>query len=218
MSDATIAVFSPSQLADLHTTFLSKVLPRVMAHGRVYFRHVKCPDRKEELLAELRGLAWKWFVRLVRRGKDVLQFVSALATYAVRAVRSGRRVCGHEKSKDVLSPVAQRKHGFAVGKLPDFSTLSDNPLQEALHDNTVSPVPDQVVFRLDFPAWLATLGQRNREMAEDMALGYRTQDLAQKYRVSQGRISQMRRYFERDWSRFCGDTFPASPSLRPAVA
>src|SRR5262249_44347388 len=57
-------------------------------------RHVRCPDRKEELLAELRGLAWAWFVRLVRRGKDVLAFVSALATFAARAVNSGRRVCG----------------------------------------------------------------------------------------------------------------------------
>src|SRR5262249_4095765 len=99
-------------------------------------------------LAELRGLAWMWYVRLVRRGKDVLQFVSALATYAARAVNSGRRVCGHERKKDVLSPVAQRLHDFAVTRLMDFSTLSGNALEEALQDNTVSPVPDQGAFRL----------------------------------------------------------------------
>jgi hypothetical protein len=28
----------------------------------------------------------------------------------------------------VLSPVAQRLHNFAVGKLPDFATLNGNPL------------------------------------------------------------------------------------------
>jgi hypothetical protein len=145
---------SKSRPNPLHAPFLTQVLPRVERHGRVYFRHVKSPDRKEELLAELRGLAWKWYVRLVRRGKDVLAFVSALATYAARAVNSGRRVCGHERKKDVLSPVAQRLHGFYVGKLPDFSTLDGNPLEDALVDNTVSPVPDQVAFRLDFPAWL----------------------------------------------------------------
>jgi hypothetical protein len=44
----------------------------------------------------------------------------------------------------VLSPVAQRLNGFAVGKLPDFSTLDGSPLEEALIDNTVSPVPEQV--------------------------------------------------------------------------
>ena len=205
-------------LARLHALFLQVILPRVQQHARIYFRHVKCRDKRADHIAEAIGLAWKWFRRLAQKGKDATRFPTALASYAVRAVRSGRRVVGQERAKEVLSPVAQQRRHFAVGKLPDFSTLSDNPLQEALHDNTVSPVPDQVCFRLDFPAWLATLGQRNREMAEDMALGHRTQDLAEKYRVSQGRISQMRRYFEQDWRRFCGDTFPASPSHRPALA
>jgi hypothetical protein len=58
---------------------------------------------------------------------------------------------------------------------------------------------------IDFPGWLATLGQRNRDLVEDMALGHRTLDLADKYRASPGRISQMRRYFEQDWGRYCGD-------------
>ena len=40
---------------------------------------------------------------------------------------------------------------FSISKLPDFSTLSDNPLSDALIDNTRSPVPEQVQFRLDFP-------------------------------------------------------------------
>jgi hypothetical protein len=174
----------------------------VERHGRVHFRHVRCRDRKEELLAELRGLAWKWYVRLVRRGKDVLAFVSVLATYAARAVNSGRRVCGHERKKDVLSPLAQRLHGFAVGKLPDISTLDGNPLQEALIDNTQSPVPDQAAFRLDFPAWPASLSARNREIAEDMALGHGTGHLAQRFGLTQGRISQLRREFSESWRRF----------------
>ncbi len=191
-------------LVDLHRRFLL-IVPRIQLHGRVYFRHIKCRERKEDAIQEMIGLCWKWFLRLAQKGKDATRFPSALASYAARAVRCGRRVVGQEKSKDVLSPVAQQGHHFAVGQLPDFSTLSDNPLAEALQDNTVSPVPEQVIFRLDFPAWLATLGQRNRAMVEDMAMGHRTQDLAQKYRVSQGRISQMRRYFQQDWSRFCGE-------------
>jgi hypothetical protein len=58
---------------------------------------------------------------------------------------------------------------------------------------------------IDFPGWLATLGQRNRDLVEDMALGHRTLDLADKRPASPGRISQMRRYFEQDWGRYCGD-------------
>ena len=50
-----------------------------------------------------------------------------------------------------LSPLAQQRKGFTVGKLPDYGTLNGTPLEEALHDNTRSPVPEQVCFRLDFP-------------------------------------------------------------------
>jgi hypothetical protein len=194
-----------ARLVQLQTTFLTHVLPRVERHGRVYFRHVKCPDRKEELLAEMRGLAWKWYVCLVRRGKDVLAFVSALVAYAARAVNSGRRVCGHERKKDVLSPVAQRLHGFAVGKLPDFSTLDGSPLEEALIDNTVSPVPEQVAFRLDFPAWRLTHSDRDRRLIDALMLGGRTKEVSRLFGLSQGRISQKRRQFLQDWTRFCGE-------------
>jgi hypothetical protein len=136
----------------LQASFLAQVLPRIQLHGRISFRHVKCPHRKEELLAEMRGLAWLWFVRLAGRGKDVTGFVSALATYAARAANNGRRVCGQERSRDVLSPSARRRHGFRVSALPEVSTLSDNPLAEALHDNTRTPPDEQCAFRIDFPA------------------------------------------------------------------
>jgi hypothetical protein len=197
--------FQPSALARLHALFVQVVLPRVQQHARIYFRHIPCRDQRAERVAEAIGLAWKWFLSLAEKGKDATRFPSALATYAARAVRSGRRAIGQERAHDILSPLTQQGHHFAVGKLPDFSTLNGSPLEEALHDNTVSPVPDQVAFKIDFPGWLATLGPRNRDLVEDMALGHRTLDLADKYRVSPGRISQMRRYFEQDWERFCGD-------------
>src|SRR5262245_28649398 len=64
--------------AHLHGPFLA-ILPRIEAHGNVYFRHLKCSHRKEEALAEMRALSWKWFIRLLQRGKDPSEFVSALA-------------------------------------------------------------------------------------------------------------------------------------------
>jgi hypothetical protein len=210
--------FAPATLALLQASFLATVLPRVLSHGRVSFRNLKCRDRKEDAIQEMIALTWMWHLRLAEKGKDATRFPTALATYAARAVRCGRRLVGQERAKDVLSPLSQQEQHFAVEKLPDYSTLGGSPLEEALHDNTVSPVPDQVIFRLDFPAWMGTLGQRNRALAEDMALGEKTQDLAEKYRVSQGRISQMRRYFQQDWSRFCDDTSCAGALSRPAIA
>src|SRR6185295_10116706 len=114
---------------------------------------LKCEEKKEEACAEALALAWKWFVRLVKKGKDATQFSSALATFASKAVRCGRRVAGMERAKDVLSPRAQRLHGFSVGSLPDVSTLEGNVYDEALQDNTQTPVPEQLAFRVDFPRW-----------------------------------------------------------------
>jgi len=201
----------------LHARFLA-LLPRIESHARIYFRHQKCHDRKEECVQEAIAIAWKWFVSLAKRGKDAAEFVSTLAGFAARAVRNGRRLCGQERTVDVLSPQAQQQRNFAVGKLPDFSTLSDNPLMEALHDNMVSPVPDQVCFRLDFPRWLATLSERNRRLAEEMALGHHTKELARKYGVCPARISQLRREFHTDWTRFCGELFELAEQYATAAA
>jgi hypothetical protein len=194
-----------ARIVQLQTTFLTHVLPRVEQHGRVYFRHIKCSQQKEELLAEMRGLVWKWFCTLVRRGKNVLAFVSALATYAARAVNSGRRVCGHERRSDVLSPVAQRLNGFTVGKLPDFSTLDGSPLEEALIDNTQTPPDEQAAFRIDFPAWRLTHSERDRRLIDTLMLGGRTKEVSRLFGLSPGRISQKRRQFLEDWRRFCGE-------------
>jgi hypothetical protein len=116
------------------------------------------------------------------------------------------------RANDVLSPQARQRHGFAVGKLPDYSALDGSPLDEALHDNTQSPVDEQAAFRLDLPRWLATLGTRDRRIALDMALGYRTQELAAAYRLSAARISQLRRQFYHSWRQFQGE--PPAPARR----
>jgi hypothetical protein len=194
-------------LAELHAVFLS-ILPRIELHGRVYFRR-KNADAREELTAEMVGLCWKWFVRLIERGKDPTAFVSALATFAARAVNSGRRVCGQERAKDVLSPSAQKRRGFVVERLPDYSTLAGTSLQEALIENAATPVPEQVSFRLDFPAWRLTRCHRDRRMIDRMMLGERTLDLSQQFGVSPARVSQLRREFHDDWQRFCGELISA---------
>jgi hypothetical protein len=186
----------------LQATFLASVLPRVVTHGRIYFRHRRRADQ-EEAIQEMAALCWKWFLRLAERGKDAARFPSALATFAARAVRSGRRLAGMDRSKDVLSPLAQQRQGFAVGKLPDYSALDGSPLHEALHDNTQSPVDEQVCFRIDFPSWRASRNERDRLVLDDLMLGERTLDVAGKHRLSPGRVSQLRREFHDDWEFFC---------------
>lgn len=191
-------------LEQLQARFLT-ILPRIERHARIYFRQVVCPGNRADLVAESQAIAWRWFITLAQRGKDATTFASVLATFAARAAKCGRRVCGQAKAKDVMSAVAQQRHGFAVGKLPEHSTLSTNPLNEALIDNTRSPIPDQVQFRCDFPSWLHTHSRRQRRLIREMAMGERTTTLARRFKLSEGRISQLRRQFQEDWSTFCGE-------------
>ena len=46
----------------LHQGFLA-ILPRVELHARVFFRHLKCPHRKEDAVQEVVAISWKWFLR-----------------------------------------------------------------------------------------------------------------------------------------------------------
>lgn len=54
----------------------------------------------------------------------------------------------------MLSPAARRSHGFSVKSMD--GCLVSKELRDALHDNTETPVPDQVAFRSDFPEWLSS--------------------------------------------------------------
>jgi hypothetical protein len=201
----------------LHAAFLS-ILPRIELHAQVYFRGVRCPQRKADAVQETVAISWRWFVRLVERGKDPLSFPIVLASYAARAVKCGRWLCGQEKGKDVTSGIAQQRHRFHVEPLP-HSTASrheerysivhgqrqQDVLEERLRDNTQTPVPEQVAFRIDFPDWLTTLTPRERRMVREMATNERPLDLGKRFDLSPARISQMRRELHNDWRHSLGD-------------
>jgi hypothetical protein len=201
----------------LQSTFLDLV-PRIQTHGQVVFRFLKCPHKRADAIAEMVALCWSWFIRLVERGKDPTQFPTTLADFAARAVRSGRRLAGMERSRDVLSPRAQQRFCFAVEPYPSSTASCFDDLygtvhgqrnqdvwEERLQDNTRTPVIDQVAFRIDFPTWLATQTERNVRIAEAMIRGERTLDLARRFGLSPGRVSQIRQQLYQDYQRFHGE-------------
>jgi hypothetical protein len=204
MNAMTDSLARTSALDALQAAFLA-ILPKIELHAQIAFRHLKCPDKKSDAIAEAVALAWHWYVRLAQRGKDAADFVVALTRFAARRVRAGRRLCGVENGKDVLSGRTQRHYAFTVATLPAFSTLEGTPLEEALQDNTVSPVPDQAAFRIDFPEWLGTLTDRDQRLLQDLAMGHRTEVVARKYGVTPGAVSHRRRDFHRAWQRFLGE-------------
>jgi DNA-directed RNA polymerase specialized sigma24 family protein len=182
-------------------------LPRFEAHARFAFRRLGCPHARDDRVAETLALAWRHFAALSKRGKRPEQFVTTLALRCSQAVKAGRKLVRCEGGKDVLSPVAQVRHGVSVMRLPDrdqeweHHPLPDE-LAEALADNTRSAVPEQVAFRVDFPRWRAGLRRRDRKILDALARGERPTDVAQRFALSPGRVSQLRREFEDGWREF----------------
>jgi len=197
MSAAALSPCCPVQ-----SGFLS-VLPRLLLHARICFRDRRA-DRREEAVAEVVALSWKWYVGLVQRGKDPSQFPSALATFATRAVQAGRRLGGQERAGDVLSPRARQCRGFTVGSYSEWGRHC-GVFEEALRDNTQTPPDQQACFRLDFQAWAATLSRRDRAMMLELASGERTQEVARRSGLSPARVSQKRRQLRDAWRRYCGE-------------
>ena len=191
-------------LTVLHARFL-ELLPRIETHARIVFRDIRCAQQRADRIAEVIALSWKWFLRLCERGKNVEAFPTTFATLVVRAVRSGRRLTGLNKSKDVMNVWTQRQRGFAVVSLPARSGLHGDAFEQALQDNTQTPPPDQAAFRVDFPAWMSSRTERDRRVIRDLMHGERTGDVSKKHGISPGRVSQLRIEFQDDWNRFCAD-------------
>jgi DNA-binding NarL/FixJ family response regulator len=121
----------------------------------------------------------------------------------------GRLVGTSYSSRDVHSTRARLEAGIEIHSLGTSSEQREEWL-ECLTDNRRTPVPDQAHFRLEFPRWLGTQTNRNRQIAEMLAFGYSTGEVARKFNISSGRVSQIRRELHESWNEFNGESQPVS--------
>lgn len=184
-----------------HALFLA-MLPAIRRHALVAFRDL-ATEAREEAVQEVTANCCVAFARLVQQGRSERAFATVLARFAVAQVRDGRRVGTSQNVRDVMSPCAKKKP-IAVERLDRFDK-HEGEWVEAIVEDTRTPVLDQVWFRIDFPHWLSTLSSRDRQVARALAVGNTTKDVAQRFRVSPGRVSQLRRELYESWQRFHGE-------------
>jgi hypothetical protein len=209
-----------------HEDFLA-LAPTVERHGRVAFRGLDA-EARDEALAEAVAAAFAAYVALKARDRNPAAFPSRLASYSVLHVKDGRHVGGRSSSCDVLSPKAQRRRGFRVERLPASTRTAfdrlyaevhgqrqQDTLEECLRDNTRTAVVDQVVFKLDFAAFLQTLTDRDRQMALALAEGHAASHVADRFGLSPGRVTQLRQQWQREWHAFQGESEQPLPDPRP---
>jgi hypothetical protein len=190
-----------------------ELLPKLTRYFMSVFRFVRCEATRNDHIAEGVALCWKWFIRMKQQGKEPAEFVTTMARYAARAVRSGRTVCGQQKSKDVLSLTAKIRYGIGVvqfaAKVPSQHRIKPASIPDEHHvyedhilDDTQTPVPDQAAFRVDWPVFLGTLSERDRNIAAFLALGHQATEAAAEFQVTVPRISQVRKDWQRRWCEF----------------
>jgi hypothetical protein len=186
-----------------HAGFL-KLLPRITRYARVAFAKLPA-ERREDLVEEAVANAMVAYVRLFERGKTEVAFASVLARFAIAQIRDGRRVGNRLNILDVSARYAQARKQIVLERL-DHYDRNEAAWIEAVVEDHHTPIADQVAFRLDFPRWLRTFNQRDRRIAEQLAAGHNTGDVARRFHLSPGRVSQKRREYALSWQRFHGES------------
>lgn len=162
------------------------------------------PEAKEDALAEVIANCFVAYFRLVELGKESLAYPSVLSGFAVRQYRVGHRVGNRARRNDIYTEYCRQKNSHELCHLgaPGEQVGRWN---EYLVDNSVSPVPDQVAFRVDFREWLGKLPPRTRQIVEEFAYGERVTEVSNRLGVSLGRVSQLRRELHDAWQEFQGE-------------
>ncbi|HUE14314.1 MAG TPA: hypothetical protein VMR25_09135 [Planctomycetaceae bacterium] len=190
-----------------------QLLPAIQEQAEFAFRGVSV-ELREELIQEVIAAAYVLFTSLWRRGKADLIYATPLAKFAVRHVRDGRRIGSRSNSRDITSPRAREAKGIVIERIERFNRRRGEWREVLLEDRTAGPA-EIAMTRLDFASWLSTLSNRDRQLAEKLALGETTGCVARMFRISVARVSQLRRELCRKWQKFIGEPADAS---RPRIA
>ena len=179
-----------------------EMLPRIERYARRTFCKL-CGEAKDDAVCEVIVSCLCAYCRLFQRNEVQRAFASTLVQYAVALYYSGRRVGTSQCSGDVYSRRPSRR---SASSLLSIGAPQDQygGWKEQLTDNHSTPIPDQVHFRIEFPRWLQAQTLRNRKIVEILSLGYTTAEVARQFRMSSGRVSQLRREFYESWNQFTG--------------
>ena len=186
-----------------HQDRFLELLPQIRLQVSIAFRHEN-PERREELTAEVIANAFAAFTRLVERGLIDVAYPTPLAQYAIRQVRTGRRVGTKLNVLDVSSRYCQRAKGFTLERLDVLNDSEDQWREIVVEDRHAGPA-EVAATRIDFGDWLKSLPRQKRQIAKTLATGETTKKAARKHRVSPGRISQVRRELMDAWESFVGE-------------
>ena len=187
-----------------------QLLPRIRAQAQSRFRHL-APGAREEATAEVIASALVSYARLVALGQEDRAYATTLVRYAVAQFRAGRRVGCRMNVCDLTSDLCRQKNGVSVERLDCFDKRSGDWHELVVEDKHSTPA-EVATTRVDFAAWLESLPERTRHVAETLATGEATGRVARIFGCSASRVSQLRRELYHAWLTFTGEVMPATSS------
>ena len=185
-----------------HAQFLS-MLPVITRYASIAFRSLR-PEAKSEAVQEVIANSFVAFRRLHELDKLDVAYASVLARFGVAQVRSGRQVGTKLNTNDVSSAYAQRQKRFRVVRLDRHSQVEGFWRESIVEDRRTGPA-ETAAMRIDFSEWLDQLPDRHRNIAEALGSGDSTGTAAERFNISPGRVSQIRRELDRNWRSFHGE-------------
>jgi hypothetical protein len=150
------------------------------------------PEARDEAIQNSLALAWHAFLALIERGRgEEAGIIKSCLWYSIMQTRAGRTLpSGCEtKPKDAYTNAKRGRVRF-----------EKIDLRHLISDET--PVPDAVSFRVDVPEFLATLTERQRQIAGALMAGETTSAVAKQFGVTAGAISQFRASFKDRFETF----------------
>lgn len=152
--------------------------------GKLAGKHFRGEPDVYERVADVQSTAWELSLKASDKAT-----VNTLCKYALRRVLVRRQFAESVRCLETIPKEkrANRNQFRRVAFDPKcFASMRDNPAELAS-------------FRIDLPAWLASLTPQKRDAARLLAAGERTGHVAKRLGVSPTRVAQLRVQLVESW-------------------
>lgn len=182
-----------SSFSTFRTAFTA-VVPDLTRMASAAFRQLT-PEAREESVQNTLALAWHAYHALIQQGRGAEPgIIKSILWFSIKQTRAGRTVPGDggSKPKDAFSYAKRGRVKFESVQMNHF--VSKN-----------TPVPEAASFRTDVPAFLATLSDRQQRIADALMAGETTSEVAERFGVTAGAISQFRAGFRKRFETYMAE-------------
>jgi AraC-like DNA-binding protein len=207
---APVRTTQPQIVGQQHQDQFIAMLPLIRTHAGRAFRRLNA-EHRDDLIQEVVASAFCAYASLVRRGKGDTAFATPLANFAIRQTIAGRRVGSRSRLCDAISPFAQSARGIQIERLD----VEQGALRAALVEDRRAGPAEIAAARIDVAAWLSAMSIGHRRIAQALAIGETTSEVAKQCGLSSARVSQIRSLLKASWDAFHER---GSESREPCVA